>query len=1014
MKSKETTSQSYSPRRIVPSIGVVVLLAILMIALGTFLPGSTLSAQELATDEPPVNFRVTGFTDTSAGVAWEVPRNRGITDYVLQRYDHNGSEFVLGRTIDGQVSGGGGVAWAHISLTSDTQYKYVLKLRDDQNTTVIEASVTVRTLTTGGSSTVSNDATLSGLTLSGIDIGPFSSGKTYYTATAGQSVTETTVTASTNHAGASYQVQLGGAVDEDGVIPLAVGSNTIGVRVTAEDGVTTRIYTVIVTREGLFSTDAALSALSLSGVNFGTFDADTTQYTVRVLSVTETTVSATVNHSSASRVIKLNGAVDADGVIPLAVGNNVITVEVTAEDGSTNRTYTVTVTRVLSTNASLRDLSLSNVDFGVFSWHITRYTARVANGVTETTVTPALLHSVASYVIKLNGAVDADGVIPLAVGSNVITVEVTAEGGSTTRTYTVTVIREVVTGTLATDEPPVNFRVTGFTDTSAGVAWEVPRNRGITDYVLQRYDHNGSEFVLGRTIDGQVSGGGSAALAHISLTPDTQYKYVLKLRDDQNTTVIEASVTVRTLTTGGSSTVSNDATLSGLTLSGIDIGPFSSGKTYYTATAGQSVTETTVTASTNHAGASYQVQLGGAVDEDGVIPLAVGSNTIGVRVTAEDGVTTRIYTVIVTREGLFSTDAALSALSLSGVNFGTFDADTTQYTVRVLSVTETTVSATVNHSSASRVIKLNGAVDADGVIPLAVGNNVITVEVTAEDGSTNRTYTVTVTRVLSTNASLRDLSLSNVDFGVFSWHITRYTARVANGVTETTVTPALLHSVASYVIKLNGAVDADGVIPLAVGSNVITVEVTAEGGSTTRTYTVTVIREVVTGTLATDEPPVNFRVTGFTDTSAGVAWEVPRNRGITDYVLQRYDHNGNEFVLGRTIDGQVSGGGGVAWAHISLTPDTQYKYVLKLRDDQNTTVIEASVTVRTLTTGGSSTVSNDATLSGLTLSGIDIGPFSSGKTYYTATAGQSVTETTVTASTNHAGGELSGSAWRCG
>ena len=1001
MKSKATTSQSYSPRRIILSVGVVVLLAILMIAIETFSLGSTLSAQELATDEPPVNFRVTGFTDTTAGVAWEVPRNRGITDYVLQRYDHNGSEFVLGRTIDGQVSGGGGVAWAHISLTPDTQYKYVLYLRDDQNTTVIEASVTVRTLTTGGS-TVSNDATLSGLTLSGLDIGSFSSGKTYYTATAGHSVTETTVTASTNHAGASYQVQLGGAVDDDGVIPLAVGSNTIGVRVTAEDGVTTRIYTVIVTREGLFSTDAALSALSLSGVDFGTFDADTTQYTVRVLGVTETTVSATVNHSSASYVIKLNGAVDADGVIPLAVGNNVITVEVTAEDGSTNRTYTVTVTRVLSTNASLRDLSLSNVDFGSFSWHTTRYTARVANGVTETTVTPALLHSVASYAIKLNGAVDADGVIPLAVGSNVITVEVTAEDGSTTRTYTVTVIREVVTGTLATDEPPVNFRVTGFTDTSAGVAWEVPRNRGITNYVLQRYDHNGSEFVLGRTIDGQVSGGGGVAWAHISLTPDTQYKYVLYLRDDQNTTVIEASVTVRTLTTGGS-TVSNDATLSGLTLSGLDIGSFSSGKTYYTATAGHSVTETTVTASTNHAGASYQVQLGGAVDDDGVIPLAVGSNTIGVRVTAEDGVTTRIYTVIVTREGLFSTDAALSALSLSGVDFGTFDADTTQYTVRVLGVTETTVSATVNHSSASYVIKLNGAVDADGVIPLAVGNNVITVEVTAEDGSTNRTYTVTVTRVLSTNASLRDLSLSNVDFGSFSWHTTRYTARVANGVTETTVTPALLHSVASYAIKLNGAVDADGVIPLAVGSNVITVEVTAEDGSTTRTYTVTVIREVVTGTLATDEPPVNFRVTGFTDTTAGVAWEVPRNRGITDYVLQRYDHNGSEFVLGRTIDGQVSGGGGVAWAHISLTPDTQYKYVLYLRDDQNTTVIEASVTVRTLTTGGSSTVSNDATLSGLTLSGLDIGSFSSGKTYYTATAGHSVTETTVTASTNHAG-----------
>ena len=83
-----------------------------MIALESFLPGGTLSAQELATDDPPVNFRVTGFSDTSAGVAWAVPRNRGITNYVLERYDHNGTEFVLGddsrtaRTAVGLVGSG--------------------------------------------------------------------------------------------------------------------------------------------------------------------------------------------------------------------------------------------------------------------------------------------------------------------------------------------------------------------------------------------------------------------------------------------------------------------------------------------------------------------------------------------------------------------------------------------------------------------------------------------------------------------------------------------------------------------------------------------------------------------------------------------------------------------------------------------------------------------------------------------------------------------------------------------
>ncbi len=92
--------------------------------------------------------------------------------------------------------------------------------------------------------------------------------------------------------------------------------------------------------------DATLSALTLSDVDFGTFASDTTTYTASVYrSVSETTVTPTVNHSGASYVIKLGGVEDSDGEVSLSVGSNVITVEVTAEDGDTTETYTVTVTR---------------------------------------------------------------------------------------------------------------------------------------------------------------------------------------------------------------------------------------------------------------------------------------------------------------------------------------------------------------------------------------------------------------------------------------------------------------------------------------------------------------------------------------------------------------------------------------------------------------------------------------------------------------------------------------------
>ena len=118
------------------------------------------------------------------------------------------------------------------------------------------------------------------------------------------------------------------------------------VTVTLLEGVTAvNSISQAVTVTGPASTDATLSALSLSGIAL-TFDTATTSYSVSVAnSVGETTVTATVNDDGATHVVKLGGVVDDDGTVALAVGANVITVEVTAEDGNTTQTYTVTVTR---------------------------------------------------------------------------------------------------------------------------------------------------------------------------------------------------------------------------------------------------------------------------------------------------------------------------------------------------------------------------------------------------------------------------------------------------------------------------------------------------------------------------------------------------------------------------------------------------------------------------------------------------------------------------------------------
>ena len=93
------------------------------------------------------------------------------------------------------------------------------------------------------------------------------------------------------------------------------------------------------------STDATLSNLALSGIDL-TFSTATTTYTASVpATTTQTTVTPTTNHASASYVVKLGGVADDDGTIPLAAGENLITIDVTAEDAVTTRTYSITIAR---------------------------------------------------------------------------------------------------------------------------------------------------------------------------------------------------------------------------------------------------------------------------------------------------------------------------------------------------------------------------------------------------------------------------------------------------------------------------------------------------------------------------------------------------------------------------------------------------------------------------------------------------------------------------------------------
>ncbi len=783
------------------------------------------------------------FTAGRIELSWSAPESGGAaTSYrILRTVGDADQEVYVADTYD---PNGVALTYTDTQVTPGETYQYHVKALNAGGSSPESNPADVDTATSSTDAT-STDATLSGLRLSGIDFGTFASGTTSYTAPVANSVSQTTVSPTVNHSGASYVIKLDGVEDADGVVSLSVGSNVITVEVTAEDDSTTQTYTVTVTRAAPPPTDATLSGLRLSGIDFGTFASGTTSYTAQVAnSVSQTTVTPTVNDSGASYVIKLGGVTDTDGVVSLIVGSNAITVEVTAEDDSTTQTYTVTVTRAAPppTDATLSGLRLSGIDFGTFASGTISYTAEVANSVSQTTVSPTPNHSGASYIIKLGGVEDADGVISLSVGSNVITVEVTAEDDSTTQTYTVTVTRAA--------PPPTDATLSGLR--LSGIDFGTFAS-GTTSYTAQV-----ANSVSQTTVTPTVNDSGASYVIKLGGVTDTDGVVSLIVGSNAITVEVTAeddsTTQTYTVTVTRAAPPPTDATLSGLRLSGIDFGTFASGTISYTAEVANSVSQTTVSPTPNHSGASYIIKLGGVEDADGVISLSVGSNVITVEVTAEDDSTTQTYTVTVTRAAPPPTDATLSGLRLSGIDFGTFASGTTSYTAQVAnSVSQTTVTPTVNDSGASYVIKLGGVTDTDGVVSLIVGSNAITVEVTAEDDSTTQTYTVTVTRAAPppTDATLSGLRLSGIDFGTFASGTISYTAEVANSVSQTTVSPTPNHSGASYIIKLGGVEDADGVISLSVGSNVITVEVTAEDDSTTQTYTVTVTRAAPPPTDAT-------------------------------------------------------------------------------------------------------------------------------------------------------------------
>ncbi len=298
----------------------------------------------------------------------------------------------------------------------------------------------------------SNNANLSGLSISNAVLSPlFSENQISYSAEVPYSVSSIIVTPTAAGVGASIKVNNNAVVSgtASGAVNLDEGVNNITVTVTAQNGKGFKTYTVAVTRLADTSHNANLAGLSISaGTLSPVFAVNTITYTAQVeSSVSSITVTPTVEGADAT--VTVNGTQVASGSatqsITLSSGDNTITIIVTAKDGITAKTYTVTVTQALSTNANLAGLSLSTASLSPeFSVDTTSYSARVGSAVTSITVTPTV--EGVGATVTVNGTPVISGTssdsIELTAGDNIIAVVVTPQDGTApVREYTINVIR---------------------------------------------------------------------------------------------------------------------------------------------------------------------------------------------------------------------------------------------------------------------------------------------------------------------------------------------------------------------------------------------------------------------------------------------------------------------------------------------------------------------------------------------------------------------------------------------
>lgn len=225
------------------------------------------------------------------------------------------------------------------------------------------------------------------------------------------------------------------------------------------------------------TTDATLSDLMVDGATIEGFASPNLAYEVVLPRGTTAvpTVTATPKISTAS------AAVTAANEVP-----GTSTVLVTAEDGTTTNTYTITFSLEASAEATLSDLTVDGTTIEGFEPGVTTYNYGLAAG---TTTVPAVAGTASSTGATVD-VTDADAL------PGTTTIVVTAEDGETTATYYVNFIFVLSADATLSDLTVDGTTVEGFDPTVTAYAVELPQGTTVIPTVNATTNHPNASFTV--------------------------------------------------------------------------------------------------------------------------------------------------------------------------------------------------------------------------------------------------------------------------------------------------------------------------------------------------------------------------------------------------------------------------------------------------------------------------------------------------------------------------------------